>query len=162
MVRYLDYLTGQLVSFLEKEGLRKNTMIIFTTDNGSSGKLRNMRNGRRMRGAKGSISEQGVDAPFIVNCPGVIPKRRTDALLDFTDLLPTCAEIAGVPVPKGYKFDGTSQWQLWKGATAVSPRRWIAAMGGKGSPGFVTEGGHVVNTYYYETALSKMESSNCT
>jgi arylsulfatase A-like enzyme len=58
-------------------------------------------------------------------------------------------------VPKGYKFDGVSQWQLWNGATSVSQRQWIAAMGGKGSPGFVTEGGHVVNTYYYENRVIK-------
>lgn len=155
MVRYLDYLTGQLVSFLEEEGLRKNTIIIFTTDNGSSGMLSNMRNGRLMKGAKGSITEQGIDAPFIVNYPGVVPHKRTKALLDFTDLLPTCAEIAGVPMPTGYKFDGTSQWPIWNGTTDVSQRPWMAAMGGKGSPGFVNEAGHVVNTYYYDNRVIK-------
>ena len=130
MIRYTDHLVGRLVKALEEAGVRKNTIIIFTTDNGTSGGLRGRINGQRPTGGKGKNYEGGVCQPFIVNCPGKVPAGvETDALTDFSDLLPTFAELGGAKFPKGVKLDGHSIAPLLLGKAKDSPREWILAMG---------------------------------
>jgi arylsulfatase A-like enzyme len=53
----------------------------------------------------------------------------TDALTDFTDLLPTFAELGGARVPKNLKMDGVSVAPLLLGKANDSPRKWIMALG---------------------------------
>lgn len=155
MVRYMDHLTGKMVAFLEAEGLRKNTIIIWTTDNGSPGRLVNERDGRMVRGGKTKTTEPGVDAPFVVNCPGCVPVGvTTDALVDFTDMLPTFADFAGAPLPKDHKIDGVPQADLFTGKSKTSARKWIAAMGGLPMRQ-VNEKGRVVNRFYYRDRVIK-------
>ncbi|MBD3265417.1 sulfatase-like hydrolase/transferase, partial [bacterium] len=96
MVRYTDHCVGRLVDALEEHNLRENTMIVFTTDNGTSRGIKGQRNGWIIQGGKGQKTENGVCAPFIVNGPGLVPQGvTTDALTDFTDLAPTFCELAG-------------------------------------------------------------------
>ncbi|GIT78310.1 MAG: hypothetical protein Ct9H300mP32_6920 [Verrucomicrobiota bacterium] len=109
MVRYTDKLVGRLVNTLDELKIRDHTLVIFTTDNGTSGGMRGTVNGRRPSGGKGSKFEGGVCQPFIVNCPGLVPgDRKTDALTDFSDLLPTFAELGQAKLPKGVMLDGKS------------------------------------------------------
>ena len=130
MVRYTDKLVGRLVAKLDELGIRDNTIIIFTTDNGTGGGITGTRNGRSVKGGKGKKSEAGTCAPFIVNGPGLVPAgTTTDALTDFTDLLPTFAELASAKVPKKLKIDGVSIAPLLLGKAAESPRQWIMALG---------------------------------
>jgi arylsulfatase A-like enzyme len=130
MVRYTDKLVGRLVARLDDLGIRDNTIIIFTTDNGTGGGITGTRNARKVRGGKGKKSEAGTCAPFIVNGPGLVPAgTTTHALTDFTDLLPTFAELAGAKVPKKLKIDGVSIAPLLLGEAAESPRQWIMALG---------------------------------
>jgi len=130
MVRYADLLVGRLCKALDELRIRDRTIIIFTTDNGSSGGLTGMLNGRKIRGGKARKTENGVCAPFIVNCPGLVPQGLvTDALTDFTDLLPTFAELGGAKVPKDLKIDGVSIAPLLLGKTEDSSRQWIMALG---------------------------------
>ena len=130
MVRYTDTLVGRLVSALEDLGLREKTIVIFTTDNGSGSKIRGRRNGVLIRGQKGQETEAGVCAPFVVNAPGLVPAGvETDALTDFSDLLPTFVELGGGKVPEDLVVDGVSIAPLLLGDAQDSVREWIMALG---------------------------------
>ena len=130
MVRYTDSLVGRLVDTLDKLNIRERTIVIFTTDNGTSGGLRGTINGVRPSGGKASKYEGGVCQPFIVNCPGLVPaNRNTHALTDFSDLLPTFAELGQATLPKDIILDGKSFAPLLLGKTDDSPRDWIMALG---------------------------------
>lgn len=131
MVRYTDKLVGKLVTALDTAGIREKTIIVFTTDNGTGGQ-RNQRLGHLVRGGKTKMSEQnGTAMPFIVNCPGTVPEGvTTDTLLDFTDILPTFAELGGGTLPSGRVVDGKSFAPLILGKTQKGPREWILSMGG--------------------------------
>ncbi|MHC4103523.1 MAG: sulfatase/phosphatase domain-containing protein, partial [Planctomycetota bacterium] len=110
--------------------IRNNTIVFFTTDNGTSKGISARMNGRLVRGGKASLGESGPGAPFIVNCPGLVPAGVvTDALTDFTDMMPTFAELASAKLPKGVVIDGHSIAKLILGKTNDSPRKWIMAMG---------------------------------
>ena len=130
MVRYTDKLVGRLVKALDDLGIRDRTIVIFTTDNGTGGGSTGTMNGRKVPGGKAKESENGVCAPFIVNGPGRVPAGVvTDALTDFTDLLPTFAELAGAKVPDDWPVDGVSIAPLLLGKADDSPRQWIMALG---------------------------------
>ncbi|REK19468.1 MAG: N-acetylgalactosamine 6-sulfate sulfatase [Planctomycetota bacterium] len=134
MVRYTDKLVGRLLAALEEAGIRDHTIVFFTTDNGTGlGRVtRNVRLGRTVSGGKAKMSEQnGTAQPFIVNCPGLVPQGvTTEALVDFTDILPTFAELGGAALPEGRIVDGQSFAPLLLGQADDSPRRWILSMGG--------------------------------
>ncbi len=130
MVRYTDHLVGRLVGAVDDLGLRKNTIIIFTTDNGSGGGVIGTVRGKRPSGGKASKYEGGVCEPFVVNCPGMVPAGiETDALTDFSDLLPTFAELGGAELIKDRTLDGKSFAPLILGKAKDSPRAWIMALG---------------------------------
>jgi len=148
MVKYTDTLLGRLVAKLDETGLRKQTIIVWTTDNGTSGGISNRMQGRMVSGAKGRTLENGTCEPFIVNGPGLVPEGVvSDALGDFTDLLPTFAELAGAELPDGVTLDGKSQAAHWLGKADDGPRDWIMAMGGGG--GTYDENGRVINRHVY-------------
>jgi arylsulfatase A-like enzyme len=148
MVEYLDFLTGGLVRKLDETGLRENTIVIWTTDNGTTRSITNKLNGRLVRGAKGQTLENGTCQPFIINGPGLVPEGvETDALSDFTDLLPTFAELAGADSPAGHVIDGQSFTPLILGKADDGPREWIMAMGGQ--PGTYDEQGRVINVFRF-------------
>jgi len=130
MIRYTDLLVGRVCKALDKLRIRERTIIIFTTDNGSPGGFTGTLNGRKIQGGKAKKTENGVCEPFIVNCPGLVPQGVvTDALTDFTDLLPTFAELGGVKVPKDLKIDGVSIAPLLLSKAKDSDRDWIMALG---------------------------------
>ena len=130
MVRYTDLLVGKLVDALDELKIRDRTIVIFTTDNGTSRGITGRMNGRAVRGGKASLTENGMRAPFIVNGPGLVPAGvTTDALTDFTDLLPTFVELAGAELPEGVVIDGKSIADVILGKKKDGPREWIMAMG---------------------------------
>jgi len=131
MVRYMDKLVGRLVGALDELDLRRRTIIIFTTDNGSGGGLTGRRLGHQVRGGKAKMNEAGTAMPFVVNCPGLVPSGVvTEALTDFTDILPTLAELAGTQPDGRFAVDGHSIAGLLLGKAEDSPREWIFSMGG--------------------------------
>ncbi len=131
MVRYTDHLTGRIVAALDELGIRDNTIVIWTTDNGSPGGMTARTNGREVKGGKGKLTENGPNAPFVVNGPGLVPAGRvTPALSDFTDMLPTFVDLAGATLPAGLVVDGCSIADLILGRKTESDREWIMAMGG--------------------------------
>jgi len=147
MVRYTDKLVGRLVKAIDELGIRERTIVIFTTDNGSSGGITGTLNGRKVRGGKAKKSENGVCEPFIVNGPGRVPAGVvSDALTDFSDLLPTFCELAGAAVPKDLTVDGVSIAPVLLGKAKDSPREWIMALG-HGAAGLDEKGVRGKNDY---------------
>ncbi len=130
MVRYTDRLVGRLVSTVDRLKLRRRTVIFFTTDNGTSKRFRARMGDRVVRGGKGLLTENGPWQPFIVNAPGIVPAGVvTDTLTDFTDMLPTFAELAGARIPPGAQLDGHSLAGVLRGEQRDGTRKWILAMG---------------------------------
>ena len=130
MVRYVDRLVGRIVATLDELGIRERSIVIFTTDNGTAGGLLGTVAGQKPRGGKATKFEGGICEPFIVNCPGLVPGGVvSDALTDFSDLLPTFVELAGAELPEGLEIDGKSLAPLILGKAADSPRRWTMSLG---------------------------------
>jgi arylsulfatase A-like enzyme len=132
MVEYGDQAVGQLTALIDELGLRENTIVIVTGDNGSPKARQATMNGRVVRGGKSNTSENGVAVPFVVRWPANIEGgQMSDTLVDFTDLLPTFAELAGAELPENHVIDGQSLAAYLKGESDDGPRSWIMAMGGK-------------------------------
>lgn len=108
---YMDKLVGKLLAELDRLKLRDNTLIVFAGDNGlvPGETERSTVNGKVLCGFKGNMQEGGSLEPFIVNWPGVTPVGKISSdLVDFSDVYPTLAEVAGAKLPEGVKLDGRS------------------------------------------------------
>lgn len=125
MTEYADHLIGRLIQHLEELGLRDDTIIFFSGDNGAAIRVFNEK--RTTAGGKGKLTETGVNVPLIVSGGPVVQLGRTDALTDFTDVLPTLAEFAGVELPEDYRGDGHSIASFLTGQAQDTPRTWIAS-----------------------------------
>ncbi len=124
MTLYADKIVGRIVSALERNNLRKKTVLIYTTDNGTHRSLTYPFRTETRNGEKAYATDGGSHAPLIINCPGTIPKGIvTDDLVDFSDFLPTIADITGTPLPS-VKLDGRSFWPQCLGKKG-NPRKWI-------------------------------------
>jgi len=123
-VAYLDKQVGLLVAELDRLGLRRNTLIVFTGDNGTAQRSGTI-HGRQINGQKGTLLEGGARVPLIANWKGVAPAGRAlNDLVDFSDLLPTFAEVAGTKPPQGVTLDGRSFAARLRGRKG-NPREWI-------------------------------------
>lgn len=148
MVKYTDLVTGEIIKTLENEGIRENTIIIWTADNGTTGAITGRRNGVEVKGGKAKTTEPGINVPFIVSWQGTIASNRiSDALIDFTDFFPTCLDLAGVAPKKEWPvggelltIDGYSFKDALLNAKDDSHRKWILGMGG-GNDARLTENG---------------------
>ena len=117
MTLYADKCIQRIVESLEKHGLRDNTVIIFTTDNGTGRGLTYPFGDEQRKGEKAYATDGGTHAPLIVNCPGIVPSGTvTDDLVDFSDMMPTLAEITAASLPD-VELDGRSFWQQCLGKT---------------------------------------------
>ena len=128
-VQYTDKIVGELIGALDEMGKRDNTLFIFIGDNGTGG------NG------KGQVTEMGCRVPFILNSPNLV--KSTGAcreLVDISDILPTCCDIAGVNLPEDAVIDGVSFksyldgdltplrdyiYQYLGGGRVVRTKRWL-------------------------------------
>jgi len=129
MVRQMDRVVGRLLTALETARLRDNTVVIFTTDNGTPKRsiagVRNgqlyrepvvsLRGGQPIPGGKGNLRDDGTRVPLLVRWPGITPAgSEVNALVDSSDFLPTLLELAGVQPPSDIKLDGHSFAPLLK------------------------------------------------
>lgn len=113
-VRYTDKMVGQLIATLEETGQRENTLILWTGDNGTHTGLVSEFQGRPYRGGKGGTKDNGTHVGFIASWPGVIkPGQTSDALVDFSDVLPTLTAAAGIATPEN--LDGVSLLPIFQG-----------------------------------------------
>ena len=124
VIAEIDWSVGQVRQFLREANLEKNTLVLFTSDNGpwlsygdhagSAGPLRE---------GKGTAWEGGVREPTIACWPGQIPANTTSNQLAGTiDVLPTLAYLSGAKLPER-KIDGVNIWSLLAGdVNEPSPR----------------------------------------
>jgi len=111
MVTRMDKDVGRIMSLLKKLRLDKNTLVIFTSDNGPTyaggADSAFFESAGPLRGLKGSVYEGGIRVPFIARWPGKIePGSETDHVSAFWDFLPTACEIIGAEPPAN--IDGIS------------------------------------------------------
>lgn len=120
MVTMLDRQVGEIVALLRKLDLERNTLVMFSGDNGGNdyfvtpefprgvhGANKNPHTGVEFRGRKSTLYEGGLRIPVVARWPGrIAPGRVSDHLWYFPDLLPTFAELTGATVPDG--VDGLS------------------------------------------------------
>ena len=125
MVAYADKLVGKVDNTLRELGIRENTLLIFTCDNGTYKGITSPFRGKPVRGGKGSTPNAGTHVPMIASWPGTIPSGGvTQDLIDFSDLLPTLAEAGGGQLPTDRKIDGRSFLPQLKGQPG-NPRDWV-------------------------------------
>ncbi len=122
MVTNIDENMGRLMRRLKELGLEENTILIFMTDNGTSGG-----DAGGMRGKKGSEYEGGHRVPFFVRWPagGLKGPGDIDTLSAHVDVLPTLIELCGLKRPRGVEFDGASLAPLLKGKAKRWPERTL-------------------------------------
>lgn len=126
MVKYMDKKIGVLIDKLKTLGIENNTIIFYVGDNGTDKKITSRFNNKRIRGAKGKTIEYGMHVPFLCKWPGKIASGSiNNDLIDFTDVLPTLADVANVPVPATYGIlDGISFYPQLRGLRGT-PRDFI-------------------------------------
>jgi len=123
-VEEVDWSVGQVLDALRSQGLEKDTLVVFTSDNGpwltkgadggSAGPL---------RGGKGSTWEGGVREPTIAWWPGRVPAGSVnDAVAGTIDLLPTFVSLAGGTVPASPVIDGRDITSILLGQSKESAR----------------------------------------
>lgn len=127
MIYDLDRHVGRVLAALEKAGVAKRTLVIFSSDNGTThegradprwhvggvdAKFFNSTAG--LRGYKGSVYEGGIRVPTIARLPGRIPSGAVnDTPGYFADWFPTLCDAAGLKKPEG--LDGVSLWPVLTG-----------------------------------------------
>lgn len=129
MVAYLDKIVGKVVRTVEEAGLAEKTVIIFTSDNGTSGKnesiVNNGGDALLVKGGKGDTPELGTHVPMYVLWNGTVkPGMVSDSMIDFTDFYATFAELAGVDISNESFADGVSFASMLRGEEAVR-RDWV-------------------------------------
>lgn len=126
VVEEFDYETGRLLDELKKLDLEKNTLVIYTTDNGPWNQDKYTKNKKghpegsifwgssgNLRNGKGSCYEGGYRVPCLVRWPGKVPAGRvSDALFATIDFMPTFARLCEFKVPEDRIIDGVDQTDL--------------------------------------------------
>jgi arylsulfatase A-like enzyme len=108
----LDDGVGILLARLAELGLEKNTLVVFTSDNGATPQSSQ----EPLRGAKGAYYEGGIRVPFAARWPGKIAAgSKSDVPVINLDLFPTFLAAAGADVPAGKTLDGESLLPLLTG-----------------------------------------------
>jgi arylsulfatase A-like enzyme len=139
LIEEMDRQIGRLISAIDNLGLREKTLILFTTDNGtpkkfitrfSDGKyleepVYSEINGEMVLGGKGDLTDAGTHVPLIANWTGTTQSGTIcEDLIDFSDFMPTLAELAQAKRPGGVIIDGKSFAPQILGQSG-EPRDWI-------------------------------------
>jgi arylsulfatase A len=137
VIETIDWSSGQVLDALRDAGVERNTLVIFTSDNGPWMEMpprmlvepRIVRtdagSAGPLRGSKGTSWEGGTRVPFLARWPGRIPTGAVSTELARTmDILPTIAGIVGVPLPAGRAIDGQDIRVFLEGK-GPSPDEWF-------------------------------------
>ncbi|MFQ6034950.1 MAG: sulfatase-like hydrolase/transferase [Sedimentisphaerales bacterium] len=132
-ITHMDYGIGRIVEALDRTGQRKNTLIIFVSDNGGQrswhsktqykGRYANkphpvLGNNQPLRGWKGQTYEGGIRVPALVNWLGMLkPRTKVDAPVHIVDWMPTLCKLVGYRGEKELIWDGQDIWPLICGQT---------------------------------------------
>ena len=181
MVTSMDQCVGRIVTAVEELGLQRKTLILFSGDNGTARRsiIRAQQtdgepkkwtyvrdpvfcdiNGQRVPGGKGSLTDGGTRVPLLASWPGTIkPGETVDDLVDFSDFLPTFADLCGETIPSGVKLDGISMAARLTGA-GPGVRAWAYAES-KNRFWVRTQQWKLLNTgEFFDVAADPRESNN--
>ena len=141
MIKAMDDGVGLIVQTLERLGLRDDTVIFFSSDNGPSIEERNWLNGEEvsytggsaggLRGHKGSLFEGGIRVPGIISWPAQLPRGTAlGGAGAMMDLLPTVLEAVDGAAPSDLAIDGRSLLVRLReaapgGQGGIEPERWL-------------------------------------
>jgi len=117
MVESVDESVGRVLATLQELGLEKNTLVIFTSDNGG---FYNATSNAPLRANKGAYYEGGIRVPLIIKWPGVTrPGWVSAEPVISTDLYPTCLAAAGLPLRPNQHLDGLNLQPLLASGTSL-------------------------------------------
>lgn len=120
MTAYMDKMIGRLDAKLADLGIRENTLLLFTGDNGTGRRVTSRFRGEGYHGGKGSTTRHGHHVPLIASWPAVLKQGRVNGdLISCADFLPTLCQAAGIAIPEG--CDGVSFLPQLRGENG-SPR----------------------------------------
>ncbi len=109
MVNYLDKIVGKIIKKVNESGISDHTLIIFAGDNGTNSRIISFTREGEYKGGKGKTFDPGTHVPLILWWPGKIKAASVyEGLIDFSDFMPTFAEIAGITT----ESDGKSFYPL--------------------------------------------------
>jgi arylsulfatase A-like enzyme len=125
LITHMDEAIGRLIGEVDKLGIRDNTIIIFTSDNGAAvqAPLETLKSNGILKGHKALLYEGGIRIPFIVNQPGKVPSQSLDNQIYFPDMLPTLAALVDAETPK--KLNGINVLPLFYGNEADTDNRML-------------------------------------
>jgi arylsulfatase A-like enzyme len=129
VVEEFDFETGRLLDALDELGVSKNTLVIYTSDNGPWNQEKYTKNKKGhpkdsifwgdsgpLRNGKGSCYEGGYRLPCIVRWPGKVPAgQESAAIFASVDFMPTFAKLCGFEIPNDRRIDGIDQTDLLLG-----------------------------------------------
>jgi len=119
MLERADEGVGRILAALEQRGLARNTLVIFTNDNGGEWLSRNAPFFHR----KGTLWEGGIRVPLILRWPGVLPAGKTSPQVALTmDLTASILAATGTKAPDSYRPDGVNILPALRGETPVVER----------------------------------------
>jgi arylsulfatase A len=130
MVGYVDTCVGRIEDALIQAGVRENTLLIFTGDNGTNEQITSNFSGTPIRGGKGYTRDHGTHVPLIVSLPGRIPAGQVNQdLVCFSDFFSTLVDAAGLPPKAIADGDGMSFWKQCLGNQRLGEsgqkREWL-------------------------------------
>jgi arylsulfatase A-like enzyme len=124
MIRALDRGVGTVLNALRANGLERDTLVIFSSDNGGANYIGLPDVNRPFRGWKATFFEGGIHVPFFMKWPAAVPPGTTFAApVGHVDIFATAAAAAGVPVPGDRVIDGVDLVPFVTGATQGAPHR---------------------------------------
>lgn len=127
MIQSLDSTVGQIDSAVTDAGIREDTLILFTSDNGGietfAGGYHDISSNGGLRGQKGSLYEGGHRVPAIVHWPGRVREGAIDQQpMTTMDLMPTMAGLAGIELDDRAAMDGADLAAAWLEGSELAPR----------------------------------------
>ena len=139
-VTHTDYGIGRIVDALNRTGRRKNTLLIFVSDNGGQKSWHSSQQykgryadkphtvlGRNnpLRGWKGEVYEGGIRVPALASWPGVLKKGKVKSPIHIVDWMPTLCGLAGYSAEQDLNWDGQSIWPVVCGKEHKSAVRML-------------------------------------
>lgn len=171
MVAYVDKIVAKIEDCLKEKDLLENTVLIFTGDNGTRQGVWSKTDRGIVEGGKGKTINAGIHVPMLISWPTYTSEGRIwDYPIDFADIFPTLADLAGVD-PSKYATDGISLKKVITGTGEVSKREVFMHYAPRwGKPGekygrksdhtrFVTDGTYKLyqDGNFYNTSIDPLE-----
>jgi len=126
MIRALDRGVGRVMGALKAQGLDRNTLVIFTSDNGGAHYIGLPDINRPYRGWKATFFEGGMKVPFFMRWPAQIkPATRVTGPVSHFDIFATAGAAAGIPMPRDRAVDGVDLLPFIEGRQTGAPHRTL-------------------------------------